>query len=162
MWSSDPFDGVEPFRNVNGMKIRYKSGTWFHGAAFEHVVVMTRGGCTFAGKVLRAQAVGDAGVIIIQTVDVWPYTMTDFTSESKDICGIFTGQTRKNHFNRHNRAEGWREGVISKSRCHLTRRLRGCYVSTCSTQNVFMSSFILAIMSNLSQRGDSVWSESFS
>ncbi|KAI9917645.1 hypothetical protein PsorP6_012300 [Peronosclerospora sorghi] len=51
----------------------------------EEGVMMTRGGCTFARKVLRTQAAGSAGVIIIQTVDVWPYTMTDSTGESKDV-----------------------------------------------------------------------------
>ncbi|RLN53392.1 hypothetical protein BBJ29_004274 [Phytophthora kernoviae] len=68
---ADPFDGAKPFQNASEM-----SGK---------IVVMTRGGCTFARKVLRAQAAGAAGVIIIQTVDVWPYTMTDSTGESKDV-----------------------------------------------------------------------------
>ncbi|KAI9922128.1 hypothetical protein PsorP6_001012 [Peronosclerospora sorghi] len=67
----DPFDGAETFRNANEME--------------DKVLVMTRGGCTFARKVLRAQAAGAAGVIIIQTADVWPYTMTDSTGESKDV-----------------------------------------------------------------------------
>ena len=49
------------------------------------IVVMSRGGCTFARKVLRAQAADAAGVIIIQTVDVWPYTMTDSTGESENV-----------------------------------------------------------------------------
>ncbi|ETM46697.1 hypothetical protein L914_08457 [Phytophthora nicotianae] len=68
---ADPFDGAKPFQNANEMKNK--------------IVVMARGGCTFAQKVLRAQAAGAAGVIIIQTVDVWPYTMTDSTGESKDV-----------------------------------------------------------------------------
>ncbi|GMF23252.1 unnamed protein product [Phytophthora lilii] len=53
--------------------------------AFTKIVVTQRGGCTFARKVLRAQAAGAAAVIIIQTVDIWPYTMTDSTGESKDV-----------------------------------------------------------------------------
>ncbi|CAH0484394.1 unnamed protein product [Peronospora farinosa] len=68
---AEPFDGAKPFENANEMK--------------DKIVVMARGGCTFARKVLRAQAEGAAGVIIIQTVDVWPYTMTDSTGESKDV-----------------------------------------------------------------------------
>ncbi|KAG7383668.1 hypothetical protein PHYPSEUDO_003472 [Phytophthora pseudosyringae] len=68
---ADPFDGAKPFQNANEMT--------------DKIVVMVRGGCTFAGKVLRAQAAGAAGVIIIQTVDVWPYTMTDSSGESKDV-----------------------------------------------------------------------------
>ncbi|OWZ04867.1 hypothetical protein PHMEG_00023156 [Phytophthora megakarya] len=68
---ADPFDGAKPFQNANEMKNK--------------IVVMARGGCTFARKVLRSQAAGAAGVIIIQTVDVWPYTMTDSSGESKDV-----------------------------------------------------------------------------
>ncbi|KAG2776592.1 hypothetical protein JG687_00009887 [Phytophthora cactorum] len=68
---ADPFDGAKPFQNANEMK--------------DKIVVMARGGCTFAQKVLRAQGAGAAGVIIIQTVDVWPYTMTDSTGESKNV-----------------------------------------------------------------------------
>ncbi|KAL4176823.1 hypothetical protein KRP22_001763 [Phytophthora ramorum] len=67
----DPFDGAKPFQNANEMS--------------DKIVVMARGGCTFARKVLRAQAAGAAGVIIIQTVDVWPYTMTDSTGDSKHV-----------------------------------------------------------------------------
>lgn len=44
---------------------------------------MERGACTFAQKVLRAQAAGAAAVIIVQTMDVWPYTMTDSKGESR-------------------------------------------------------------------------------
>ncbi|EGZ25309.1 hypothetical protein PHYSODRAFT_555187 [Phytophthora sojae] len=68
---ADPFDGAKPFRNASDMK--------------DKIVVMARGGCTFARKVLRAQDAGVAGVVIIQTVDVWPYTMTDSTGESKGV-----------------------------------------------------------------------------
>lgn len=46
---------------------------------------MERGACTFAQKVLRAQAAGAAAVVIVQTMDVWPYTMTDSKGESKAI-----------------------------------------------------------------------------
>ncbi|KAE9004234.1 hypothetical protein PR002_g17119 [Phytophthora rubi] len=68
---ADPFDGANPFRNANEMK--------------DKIVVMARGGCTFARKVLRAQNAGAAGVIIIQTADVWPYTMMDSTGESNGV-----------------------------------------------------------------------------
>ncbi|KAF4033677.1 Ring finger domain [Phytophthora infestans] len=68
---ADPFDGAKPFQTISEMK--------------DKIVVMARGGCTFAQKVLRAQAAGAAGVIIIQTVDVWPYTMTDSSGESKNV-----------------------------------------------------------------------------
>lgn len=50
------------------------------------IVVMERGVCTFAQKVLRAQAAGAAAVVIVQTVDVWPYTMTDSKGESKAVA----------------------------------------------------------------------------
>lgn len=46
---------------------------------------MQRGGCTFAQKVLRAQGAGAVAVIIIQTMDIWPYTMTDSSGESRVI-----------------------------------------------------------------------------
>lgn len=46
---------------------------------------MERGVCTFAQKVLRAQAAGAVAAIIIQTMDVWPYTMTDSKGESSAI-----------------------------------------------------------------------------
>jgi hypothetical protein len=49
------------------------------------IVVMERGTCTFAQKILRAQASGAIGVIIVQTFDVWPYTMTDSKGESASI-----------------------------------------------------------------------------
>ncbi|KAG1693588.1 hypothetical protein DVH05_023352 [Phytophthora capsici] len=68
---AEPFDGAKPFQNATEMK--------------DKIVVMERGGCTFARKVLRAQAAGAVAVIVIQTVDVWPYVMTDSTDESKDI-----------------------------------------------------------------------------
>lgn len=68
---ADPVDGARAFRNADDMK--------------DKIVVMARGGCTFVRKVLRAQAAGAAGVIIIQNIDVWPYTMTDSTGESKDV-----------------------------------------------------------------------------
>ncbi|KAG7393304.1 hypothetical protein PHYBOEH_006146 [Phytophthora boehmeriae] len=68
---AEPFDGANPFQNASEI-----SGK---------VVVMIRGGCTFARKVLRAQAAGAVGVIIIQTANIWPYTMTDSTGESKDV-----------------------------------------------------------------------------
>lgn len=46
---------------------------------------MERGACTFAQKVMRAEAAGAAAVIIIQTLDIWPYTMTDSTGEGNAI-----------------------------------------------------------------------------
>jgi len=46
---------------------------------------MERGACTFAQKVVRAEAAGAAAVIIIQTLDIWPYTMTDSTGEGRGI-----------------------------------------------------------------------------
>lgn len=49
------------------------------------IVIMERGACTFAQKTLRAEAAGAAAVIIIQTLDVWPYTMTDSTGEGKSL-----------------------------------------------------------------------------
>lgn len=49
------------------------------------IVVLERGGVTFAKKASRAQAAGAVAVIIVQTLDVWPYTMTDSTDEGKDL-----------------------------------------------------------------------------
>jgi hypothetical protein len=46
---------------------------------------MQRGGITFAQKILRAQEAGALAVIIVQTFDVWPYTMTDSTGEGLSI-----------------------------------------------------------------------------
>ncbi len=39
------------------------------------IVVLRRGICSFAAKALRAQDAGAAAVVILQTVDVWPFTM---------------------------------------------------------------------------------------
>ncbi|KDO18789.1 hypothetical protein SPRG_14925 [Saprolegnia parasitica CBS 223.65] len=49
------------------------------------IVLMERGACTFANKILRAQTAGAAAVIIVQTADVWPYTMTDSSGEGVGI-----------------------------------------------------------------------------
>jgi hypothetical protein len=46
---------------------------------------MQRGVCTFAQKILRAQEAGAVAVIIIQTVDIWPYTMTDSSGEGSKL-----------------------------------------------------------------------------
>ncbi|KAH9124839.1 hypothetical protein LEN26_001290 [Aphanomyces euteiches] len=47
----------------------------------DKIVVFERGVCTFASKIQRAQDAGARAVIIIQTFDVWPYTMTDSKGE---------------------------------------------------------------------------------
>ncbi|OQS04405.1 hypothetical protein THRCLA_03353 [Thraustotheca clavata] len=49
------------------------------------IVIMERGNCTFASKALRAQESGAIAVIIVQTADVWPYTMTDSTGEGNAL-----------------------------------------------------------------------------
>uniref|UniRef100_K3X027 RING-type E3 ubiquitin transferase n=1 Tax=Globisporangium ultimum (strain ATCC 200006 / CBS 805.95 / DAOM BR144) TaxID=431595 RepID=K3X027_GLOUD len=69
---AEPFDGASAFANAAAMNGK--------------VVVMERGVCTFAQKVLRAQAAGAVAAIIIQTMDVWPYTMTDSKGESATIA----------------------------------------------------------------------------
>ncbi|RLN71008.1 hypothetical protein BBJ28_00002487 [Nothophytophthora sp. Chile5] len=102
---ADPFDGAKPFLNADAIadKVRLLLGTartlvtqrnedthyrcnMNQRFTLSQIVVMKRGGCTFARKVLRAQAAGAAAVIIVQTMDVWPYTMTDSTGESKDVA----------------------------------------------------------------------------
>ncbi|TMW66075.1 hypothetical protein Poli38472_003840 [Pythium oligandrum] len=68
---ADPIDGASQLANAASIAGK--------------IVVMERGTCTFAQKVLRAQSAGAAAVIIIQTFDVWPYTMTDSKGESSVI-----------------------------------------------------------------------------
>eukprot|EP00750_Incisomonas_marina_P032056 INCI8796.1.p1 GENE.INCI8796.1~~INCI8796.1.p1 ORF type:complete len:432 (+),score=63.71 INCI8796.1:150-1445(+) len=48
-------------------------------------VLCERGGCTFAAKALRCQAAGAAAVIVIQSVNVWPYVMTDSSGDGKTV-----------------------------------------------------------------------------
>ncbi|OQR96603.1 hypothetical protein ACHHYP_14628 [Achlya hypogyna] len=52
----------------------------------DKIVLMERGVCTFAAKVLRAQAAGAVAVIVVQTADVWPYTMTDSKGEGATMA----------------------------------------------------------------------------
>ncbi|GLD92577.1 hypothetical protein PINS_up001136 [Pythium insidiosum] len=68
--AADPIDGASTLANSNAL-----SGK---------IVIMRRGACTFAQKVLRAQAAGALAVLIVQTFDVWPYTMTDSKGESAE------------------------------------------------------------------------------
>lgn len=46
-------------------------------------VLMSRGGCTFAAKGLRAQSAGAAVAVVINTQEVWPYVMRDTTGEAE-------------------------------------------------------------------------------
>ena len=41
------------------------------------VALMWRGGCSFVDKVLRAQKAGAAAVVVVQTLDKWPFSMSD-------------------------------------------------------------------------------------
>lgn len=53
------------------------------GAQFAgRIVLMARGGASFAAKVLAAQRARAAGVIVVQRGDVWPFTMADSTGEA--------------------------------------------------------------------------------
>ncbi|DAZ93419.1 TPA: hypothetical protein N0F65_000070 [Lagenidium giganteum] len=67
----DPIDGAQNFANASLVK--------------GSIVVLDRGAVTFAQKVIRAQKAGAVAVIIIQNVDVWPYTMTDSKGESAGL-----------------------------------------------------------------------------
>ena len=49
------------------------------------VCVVKRGKCSFAVKVLRAQAAGAVGVIVLNTVAKWPFTMGDSKLEGGSI-----------------------------------------------------------------------------
>lgn len=48
-------------------------------------VLCERGGCTFAAKALRCQDAGAAAVIVIQSVNVWPYVMTDSSGDGESV-----------------------------------------------------------------------------
>jgi len=69
----NPIEGDKEFENESR----------FH----ESIVLLKRGKVSFVTKALRAQKAGARAVIIIQTVDVWPYTMQDSKGESKGIDG---------------------------------------------------------------------------
>jgi len=49
------------------------------------LVVMRRGGCSFVDKVRRAQAAGAAACVVVQTGDVWPFSMSDTTGAGADL-----------------------------------------------------------------------------
>lgn len=66
-----PAFGDQPFTNAHQME----------GA----VVVLNRGQCSFVSKALRAQEAGASSVLILQSVDVWPFTMKDSVGEAKDL-----------------------------------------------------------------------------
>mmetsp|Transcript_11941 Transcript_11941/g.15617 ORF Transcript_11941/g.15617 Transcript_11941/m.15617 type:complete len:393 (-) Transcript_11941:276-1454(-) len=48
------------------------------------IVVLDRGGVTFATKALQCQSVGAAAVVICQTADVWPYFMKDARGQAQE------------------------------------------------------------------------------
>eukprot|EP01006_Ploeotia_vitrea_P050581 TRINITY_DN67476_c0_g1_i1.p1 TRINITY_DN67476_c0_g1~~TRINITY_DN67476_c0_g1_i1.p1 ORF type:complete len:447 (-),score=193.71 TRINITY_DN67476_c0_g1_i1:121-1461(-) len=49
------------------------------------MVVMKRGAITFANKARVAQQHGAQALLVVQTTDVWPYTMTDSSGKHDDI-----------------------------------------------------------------------------
>lgn len=53
------------------------------------IVVVERGRCPFAAKAARCAAAGAAAVVVVQTADTFPYTMTDSegaaTREGEDL-----------------------------------------------------------------------------
>ena len=67
----DPVLGDAPFANAAAMD----------GA----VVLLQRGKVGFADKARRAQAAGAVAVIVGQTADVWPYTMTDSKTNGEGV-----------------------------------------------------------------------------
>ncbi|KAF0696038.1 Aste57867_13177 [Aphanomyces stellatus] len=69
---ANPLHGDAPLANASSMR--------------EKIVLFERGVCTFASKVKRAQDAGASAILVIQTFDVWPYTMTDSTGkEASDL-----------------------------------------------------------------------------
>jgi hypothetical protein len=55
----------------------------------ERCVVFQRGGITFVEKIRRAQTAGAAAVLVIQTLDQWPYQMSDSTNTSTELAAVF-------------------------------------------------------------------------
>jgi len=51
----------------------------------QKAVLCERGGCTFSAKALNCQRAGAAAVIVAQTVNVWPYEMTDSTGQGDEV-----------------------------------------------------------------------------
>ena len=49
------------------------------------IVIVKRGKCSFALKVLRAEQAGAAGVVVLNTMSVWPFTMGDSKQEGNAI-----------------------------------------------------------------------------
>jgi len=68
---ADPITGITELKNKN-----YIKGS---------VLLMKRGDITFAKKAELAQSVGAVAVVVIQTGNGWPYTMTDQNKQSKDL-----------------------------------------------------------------------------
>uniref|UniRef100_A0A7S4BD77 RING-type domain-containing protein n=1 Tax=Chrysotila carterae TaxID=13221 RepID=A0A7S4BD77_CHRCT len=68
---ADPLDGASDFSN--SAEVRGK------------VVLMQRGGCSFVDKVRRAQSAGAAAAVVIQTGDVWPFSMSDTQMQGTDV-----------------------------------------------------------------------------
>jgi hypothetical protein len=65
-----PITAASPFTNCEAMAGK--------------MVLVERGQVNFVTKVRRAETSGAVAVIVVQTVDVWPYVMTDSTGEG--IC----------------------------------------------------------------------------
>ena len=60
------------------------------------VCVVKRGKCSFAVKVARAEKAGAVGVIVLNTVGVWPFTMGDSKREG-DAISIPSVMCRQDH-----------------------------------------------------------------
>lgn len=52
------------------------------------VALMERGSCSFVAKALRAQAANAVAVVVVQTFDVWPFTMRDKAGEAAGRLGV--------------------------------------------------------------------------
>lgn len=48
-------------------------------------IFLFKGISSFANKSVKTQEAGGKGLMIIQTADVWPYTMTDSKNEAKQL-----------------------------------------------------------------------------
>ena len=50
----------------------------------DKIMVLTRGKVTFATKAKLAMEAGCAGLLVVQTLDIWPFEMSDQTKELGD------------------------------------------------------------------------------
>jgi hypothetical protein len=67
VWGQPPFGDTAKFENEEFINNK--------------ILILQRGRCSFAMKYLRAKEAGAAALIICQTLDIWPFVMTDSSDE---------------------------------------------------------------------------------